>query len=54
MVGRPYWSHWILVGKIQCGGLAFRQQTTGVISRLRARDRKSRPELEHCAEGVAA
>lgn len=26
MVGPPYWSHWILVGRIQCGSLAFRQR----------------------------
>ena len=43
MVGPPHWPHWILVGKIQCGSLAFRQQITGVISLLRARDLKSWP-----------
>ena len=63
MVGPPYWPHWILVGKIQCGSPAFRQQITGVISRLRGpgpevltrpgtlcRERTaSSPRAEHCA-----
>ena len=25
MVGPPYWPHWILVGKIQCGSLVLRE-----------------------------
>ena len=28
MVGPPYWPHWILVGKIQCGSLTFRWRIT--------------------------
>ena len=25
MVGPPYWSHWILVGRIQCGSLTLQE-----------------------------